>query len=60
MNDLVRLVQSHSAIALLVGYWGLSAFIGGMDEPTPADTRGYRWMYRSLHLFAANLKNVRK
>jgi hypothetical protein len=38
--------------------WFFSAFVGGMPAPDAASGKGYRWLYGSVHLFAANLDKV--
>jgi len=42
----------------LACWWVFAAFVGGMPDPRP-DSFGYLWLYRSLHLLAANIAKAR-
>lgn len=48
----------HNPMAVLAAYYFVSAAISGMPAPDSGDNKGYRWLYSTLHVFAANFGNV--
>jgi len=52
------LLQQHQVLATLLGFWVFSAVISGMPAPLPNSSRGYTWLYGSLHILAANITNA--
>jgi hypothetical protein len=50
----------HNPIAVLGAYYFASALISGMPAPVSTDGKGYRWLYSTLHIFAANFDNISK
>lgn len=46
---------SNHAVALMVGWYVLSAVVSGMPAPPPQAGVAYIWAYRSLHVLAGNL-----
>lgn len=48
----------HNPFAVLAAYYFASAIISGMPAPSATDGKGYRWLYSTLHLFAANFGNI--
>jgi hypothetical protein len=55
MEHLISLLDQHSFIFGIAGYWLFNAFVGGAPEPTEKSSVGDRWFYSSLHLFAGNI-----
>lgn len=53
-----QLLYTHSFWIGIGVLWAFSALVGGMPQPDTASGKGYRWLYGSLHLFAANLDKV--
>lgn len=51
MNFIIR----HWLPVSVVAFVAYSTAIDSMDEPTPADSKLYRWFYRFAHAFAFNL-----
>lgn len=52
-------LSAHHEFLYGVGaIWAFSALVGGMPEPDSSSGKAYRWLYGSLHLFAANLDKV--
>jgi hypothetical protein len=58
MNGFLQLLGNWHFWAVALGYYLVMACIGGMPEPNSADSRRYRWLYRSAHIFAANVKSA--
>ncbi len=56
MHDLLT---NHSFWVGMGSLWAFSALVGGMPEPDQASGKAYKWLYGSLHLFAANLDKVK-
>lgn len=55
MVDLGTWIQAHPYLTLTVlAYVLFSNAVAAMDEPTPQDTRAYRFWYKFLHLLANN------
>lgn len=48
----------HSPWSGAIGLWIVSALVGGMPAPDQNSGKGYRWLYGSFHLLAANLDKV--
>jgi hypothetical protein len=53
-----QIIMAHQFIAGVVALWLFSAFVSGMPEPLQNSSRGYEWLYNSLHLFTANLNKA--
>ena len=52
------LIAQHGFWVGIGVLWAFSALVGGMPQPDQNSGRAYRWLYGSLHLFAANLDRV--
>jgi hypothetical protein len=55
----MNFIHAHMFWLGVVSLWAFSAIVGGMPEPDTTSGKGYRWLYGSLHLFAANLDKVK-
>lgn len=58
MHDLLNFLSAHQLVIEAGMLWILSAAISTMPEPTPQDSMAYTWLYRLMHLVAANLDKV--
>ena len=58
MHQIYAEIAAHPYLAGVGSLWLFSAFVGGMPEPDAASGKAYRWLYSSLHLFAANLDKI--
>jgi hypothetical protein len=55
----MKIFIAHHSFWLGVGaVWAFSAFVSGMPAPDDKSGKGYKWLYSSLHLLAANLDKV--
>lgn len=52
------LLAAHGFWVGIGSLWAFSAFVSGMPAPDDKSGKGYRWLYGSLHVFAANLDKV--
>jgi hypothetical protein len=52
------LLAGHAFWIGIASLWAFSAFVSGMPDPDPQSGKAYRWLYGSLHVFAANLDKV--
>jgi hypothetical protein len=55
MHDLILPEGSHLFLRGVMTLWVFSAAVGAMGQPDGKSGRGYEWLYRFLHLLAANL-----
>lgn len=46
---------SHSFLRGIMALWVFSAAVGGMNVPDARSSPTYQWLYRFMHLLAANL-----
>ncbi len=53
--DLILPGGSHLFLRGVVTLWIFSAAVGAMGQPDVKSGPGYEWLYRFLHLLAANL-----
>lgn len=56
--QIAHLIQTHQVISTLIGYFAFSSLVDGMPDPSPSDSKGYRWAFKSLHGFAGNLSSL--
>jgi hypothetical protein len=43
---------------LVVAFYAFMATVSGMPAPDDSSSKGYRWLYASLHTFAGNIDKV--
>jgi hypothetical protein len=55
MHDLILPGGSHLFWRGVVTLWVFSAAVGAMGQPDGKSSQEYEWLYRFLHLLAANL-----
>jgi hypothetical protein len=53
-----QFIAQHGFYVGLGTLWAFSALVSGMPAPVDTDSKGYRWLYGSLHSFAGNLSNI--
>ena len=58
MTAILHFLQAHAYWSGIGTLWVFSAFIGGMPAPDSTSSKGYLWLYGSLHLLGANLDKV--
>jgi hypothetical protein len=59
MEAILHYVNAHGLSAMVL--WGIfSTFVDTMPEPTDSSSTLWKWLYRFLHVLAANLKTAFK
>lgn len=55
---MIAFLSQHQFWLGVGALWAFSAFVGGMPDPDQTSSKGYRWLFGSLHLLSANLDKV--
>ncbi len=54
---MIHFIEIHGFESLIV-YFAFNAMISGMPAPDTTSSRGYQWLYASLHTFGGSLDKV--
>ena len=55
---MIEFFHAHSYWFGIASLWLFSAAISNMPEPDSSSSKGYRWLYGTLHSLAANFQQV--
>ena len=58
MDGFINVLGDWHFWALALGYYAFLSFVSGMPEPMPNGSRGYQWLFNSLHAFSGNIDKL--